>query len=499
MDSESSIDSYQSGYTPEEAALLTRLRIFVVMRWIAICGIIAATLFASEVFHIGFPTLPVYIICAFMVAYNLVFLFQSRRLEKEKPGLVIRKVRLYGNIHILLDLATLTVLIHFTGGIENPFIVYFVFHAIVASIVLSHRGTYFLATAALAMVSLIVGLEYAGWIPHYNLQGFADPTLFQKETYVLPVLVALATVLYGATYITSTISGELKKRQRQVVSLGTQLLNEKTAELEQASKEAAKEREMQDKLSTAYLELSESLKQLKESQEQLIQAEKLTSLGQLAASIAHEINNPLSGVLTYTQLLIKQISTNRYSKDDALIYLGKMEQAVTHSTKLVRNLLDFARQSPPRFWEVNINEVVERSLNLAIHSAGLQHVEVIKELALLPIVMADFDQLQQVFTNLFMNAIQAMPNGGNLTICTTADTSQVIIEVKDTGVGISPENMHKLFTPFFTTKRETKGVGLGLAVSHGIIQRHNGSIEVKSKEGAGSTFTVRLPIISRTG
>ncbi len=256
---------------------------------------------------------------------------------------------------------------------------------------------------------------------------------------------------------------------------------------------------MQDKLSTAYKELSESVKQLKESQEQLIQAEKLTSLGQMAASIAHEINNPLSGVLTYTKLLIKQIDTNRYSKEDALVYLGKIEQAVTYSSKLVRNLLDFSRQSPPKFWEVNINEVVERSLDLAVHSAELQHVEVVKELSALPIIMADFDQLQQVFTNLLMNAVQAMPNGGKLNIRTSVDGSHIKIEVQDTGIGISPENMRKLFTPFFTTKRETKGVGLGLAVSHGVIQRHDGSIEVGSKEGEGSTFTVRLPIKTRPG
>ncbi|MBN1368022.1 MAG: hypothetical protein JW967_08860 [Dehalococcoidales bacterium] len=499
MDSDSSIGTYRSRYTPEEGALLTRLRIFIVMRWIAIAGVVIATLVASKVFHIGFPTVPVYIICGFMLAYNLVFLFQSKGLEKQQSGTVIRRARINANIHLVLDLVMLSVLIHFTGGIENPFIVYFAFPTIVTSIVLSRKGTYVLTTCALAMVSLLVGLEYAGWIPHYNLQGFADPTLHQKGTYVLPGLAALATLLYGATYITSTISGELKKRQRQVLILSAQLLKKKTAELEKASKEAAREREMQDKLSAAYKDLSESLKQLKESQEHLIQAEKLTSLGQMAASIAHEINNPLSGVLTYTKLLIKQIDDNRYSKENALVYLGKIEQAVTYSSKLVGNLLDFSRQSPPKFWELNVNEVVERSLDLTIHSAELQHVKITKELAALPIIMADFDQLQQVFTNLFMNAIQAMPNGGELTIRTSADGDHIKTEVQDTGVGISAENIRNLFTPFFTTKKETKGVGLGLAVSHGIVQRHNGSIDVKSEVGKGSTFTVLLPVKALSG
>ena len=241
--------------------------------------------------------------------------------------------------------------------------------------------------------------------------------------------------------------------------------------------------------------LSYVLKKLKDTQDGLIQAEKLTSLGQMAASIAHEVNNPLSGVLVYTQLLTKKIAGDNFSKEVTLNTLSKMESELTRSTKLIRNLLDFARQSPPALREVNPNDVINRALELAAHSAELQHVRVVKELnPSLPEIMADFDQLQQVCTNLVMNAIQAMTNGGTLTIRTSADNSQLKIEVQDTGVGISAENMRKLFTPFFTTKREVKGVGLGLAVSHGIIQRHHGRIEVQSKEGEGTTFTVYLPI-----
>lgn len=475
-------------YTPEEAARLMRLRMFVTMRWLAILGVLTATLVAALVFHIMFPTLAVYIICAFMAIYNLVLFYQVRSLRKEKPGGVIRKVARYNNIHILLDLITLTVLIHFTGGIENPFIFYYVFHAIVASIALHYRTTYILATLALTMILLLVGLEYAGWIPHYNLQGFADPTLYQKVSYVLPVVIALATVLYGATYMTTAISGELKKRQRQVVELGNQLLEKKTAEI-------AREKEMQEKLSVAYRGLSESHQQLKESQEQLIQVEKLTSLGQLAASIAHEVNNPLSGVLVYTQLLAKKIKNDSSSKEVALEYLSKMEGELIRSTKLIRNLLDFARQSTPAFREVNLNEVIARSLDLVAHSAELQHVQIIKKFdPSLPGVMADFDQLQQVFTNLIINAVQAMPGGGKLTLCTSSNENQLKIEVQDTGYGIPPENIRKLFTPFFSTKSEVKGVGLGLAISYGIIQRHHGSIEVQSQPGEGTTFIVYLPL-----
>ncbi len=157
------------------------------------------------------------------------------------------------------------------------------------------------------------------------------------------------------------------------------------------------------------------LQTLKTTQEGLIQAEKLTSLGQLAASVAHEINNPLAGVLVYTQLLAKKINSDQFNKENATEYLAKMETELNRSSRLIRNLLDFARQSPPRFWEVDINEVINRSFELAAHSAQLQHVQVIKELdPALPKITADFDQLQQVCTNLIMNAIQAMPGGGTL-------------------------------------------------------------------------------------
>ena len=229
-------------------------------------------------------------------------------------------------------------------------------------------------------------------------------------------------------------------------------------------------------------------------QRDLIQMEKLTSLGQLAASIAHEVNNPIAGVLVYTQLLTKKLTADTLPKEKALDYLSRMESELTRSSRLIRNLLDFARQTKPALRLVNINEVIDRALSLVAHSAQMQHVEVIKNLSpTLPEVMADPDQLQQVCTNLMLNAIQAMPEGGTLTLHTSADSKgQVKIEVQDTGIGISQENLQKLFTPFFTTKKEVKGVGLGLAVSYGIIQRHQGRIEVDSEEGKGTTFAIYL-------
>jgi signal transduction histidine kinase len=252
-------------------------------------------------------------------------------------------------------------------------------------------------------------------------------------------------------------------------------------------------------LSAAYRQLSENTQMLQESQEQLIQADKLTSLGQLAASIAHEVNNPLTGILVYTRLLKKKIGSDTIPKETALDYLSKMEFELIRSTKLIHNLLDFARQSPPAFRKIGLNAVINRALELAAYTAKTQHIQTIKELdPSIPELTADFDQLQQVCTNLILNAIQAMPEGGTLTLRTSFSDGQCKVEVQDTGYGIPPENIRKLFTPFFTTKQEIKGVGLGLAVSYGIIQRHHGRIEVKSREGEGSIFTLCLPVHQET-
>jgi two-component system NtrC family sensor kinase len=246
------------------------------------------------------------------------------------------------------------------------------------------------------------------------------------------------------------------------------------------------------------------VKRLKATQEQLIQAEKLTSLGQMAGAIAHELNNPLAGVLVYTKLISKKISGDNFSKEEAVSQLAKIEAEVNRSSRIIRNLLDFARQSEPMSRLLDINDVLEQSLALVGHQAQMQKVEVVREFSPVGLmVLADFDQLRQVFTNLILNGIQAMPGGGKLTLRTSVVTEDDIggkkkdwvkVDVSDTGVGIPKENMRKLFTPFFTTKERGKGVGLGLAVVHGIIERHKGRIKVDSEVGKGTTFSIYLEL-----
>jgi len=233
-------------------------------------------------------------------------------------------------------------------------------------------------------------------------------------------------------------------------------------------------------------ELNSYIERLKNTQQQLIQSAKLSALGQLSASVAHELNNPLGGVLVYTKLLAKRLGSDSFNKDEALANLSEIESAVNYCSEIIRGLLDFARQSPPLLRPVTVSRAIDKVMSLVGHQAKMKSIEIIRE--------DDFNQILQVFVNLVVNAVQSMNEGGRLTINSSHEDGWLKISFQDDGCGISPENMDRLFTPFFTTKEEVKGVGLGLAVSHGIIERHGGRIDVESEMGKGSTFSVYLPV-----
>jgi len=247
-------------------------------------------------------------------------------------------------------------------------------------------------------------------------------------------------------------------------------------------------------------EILQMRKDLEEAQEQVIRAEKLASLGKLAATIAHEINNPLAAVLTYIRLIMKLIALGRFTEeriDNISQYLNTMETETARCGEIVKNLLAFSRQSHLNIKLNNIEEIIEKSLNLVTHDLEIREIQLVKEIESdLPSIQCDFRQIQQVLLNLMSNASEAMTQGGELTVTAKQIEGEDFLEVviSDTGCGIPKEDLKNIFEPFFTTKEEGKGVGLGLSVVYGIITRHNGSIEVESEFNKGSAFKVRLPI-----
>ncbi len=239
--------------------------------------------------------------------------------------------------------------------------------------------------------------------------------------------------------------------------------------------------------------VEERTKELTEMQSHLIQSEKLASLGKLAAGIAHEINNPLGGILIYSHLLLEDTEKEDPQYDN----LRKIVKETTRCKDIVKGLLEFARPRDPEMILTDINETVEKSLSIMERQALFQNINLEKEYADgLPKIVADSAQLQQVFMNIIINAAEAMDGNGTLSIKTALkDNGESIdIEFTDTGHGIKEEDKKRLFEPFFTTKEVGKGTGLGLAISYGIIRKHKGTIKVTSQEGKGSTFMVLLPV-----
>jgi len=225
-------------------------------------------------------------------------------------------------------------------------------------------------------------------------------------------------------------------------------------------------------------------------EEQVRHADRLATIGQLAAGVAHELNEPLGSILGFSQLAIKCPGLPHQAELD----IQKISNASLLARDIVKKLLIFARQMPSQKIKVNVNRLVEEVLNFFKSRCAQEGVELICSLSPnLPGIDADPSQLNQVVINLIVNALQAMPQGGDLKIQTLYEENQVLIVVEDTGIGMSDEVLEKIFTPFFTTKEVGEGTGLGLPVVHGIITSHGGSVRVKSKVGQGTRFEIQLP------
>jgi signal transduction histidine kinase/uncharacterized protein YigA (DUF484 family) len=247
-----------------------------------------------------------------------------------------------------------------------------------------------------------------------------------------------------------------------------------------------------------YEALRQGMRRLEETQAQLVQSAKLAAVGELAAGVAHEINNPLTSIIGFTRLLLEDLRPDHEMRAD----LETVDREAARARQIVRGLLDFARAGDPVLAPVALNALVDEAVMLACTRSVLAKISLEKNLSPLPPMMLDANQIKQVLVNLLNNAVQAMPNGGRLTVTTRLTERKVdevyrqmaAVYVSDSGLGIASENLGRVFDPFFTTKEVGQGTGLGLSVSYSIVEKHNGRIEVESVPEEGSTFIVLLPI-----
>ncbi|RJP48166.1 MAG: HAMP domain-containing protein [Anaerolineaceae bacterium] len=334
----------------------------------------------------------------------------------------------------------------------------------------------------------VIGILYVGILE----QKYTD---IQDQMVLVFIGITLAGVALS-TIIALWIARQISQPIKNLVTASRQLAEGNLdAKVEMTSGDEL------GKLSYRFNQMAEALRQrderLKEfTKRKIMESERLAIVGQLAANVAHEINNPLQGIVTYSSLLLEKDICDEPSRRN----IEKIVTQANRCREIIRGLLDFSRQKKPVKTLTNINALLRGCVFLVENQAQFHNINIVQNLdESLPMIVIDPSQIERVFLNLIINAAEAMSGGGTLTLTTCFGTNaqNIEIEVRDTGHGISIENMEKIFNPFFTTKEISHGVGLGLAISYGIVKEHNGEITVESEIGQGAKFIVSLPIITK--
>jgi signal transduction histidine kinase len=473
--------------------LLHVLRWFIRLRWLFLAGL-AAIVSGARVFHLALPLEGAVAVGVGVLTYNVLLYL----LHDDPPGLPppgLGACRAEAALQVGFDLLALTVLVHLTGGAESPVRGFYVFHAIVGSVLLPRRDAWLVGLAAFALFVLVVVLEQQGIVPHYDPSGGPADGRHEDVRLVAMVSLVFLVTLAGTISITSSIMSSLRLREHQLVSTQHALIK-KSEDLEKA------------------------YATLRERQRQLVHTEKQASLGQLVAGIAHEINNPIQFIYGNMAILaeafsdalplLDEQSATRpdlriarldypFFRKQVPILLTDMANGAARIGAIVRDLKTFARRDDGALDEsVDLNDAVQSSLRL-LHDL-IRHLRVEEDLdPNLPRFRGNLTQLEQVVVNTVQNAAEAIgrdARGGVIRVRTRTEDGgrRVRLSVHDNGGGIPPEVRDRIFDPFFTTKQRSGGTGLGLAITYGIIQQHQGEIQVESQVGAGSAFHFLLPV-----
>jgi len=335
--------------------------------------------------------------------------------------------------------------------------------------------------------NIIIGILYVGVLEQKYLDIKRETIL----TFLGITLIGTLVTMIAAYFIATRISIPINK----LVSASNEVAEGNL----DAKVELATNDELQY-LAESFNAMADALKkrdeQIKDfATQKIMEAERLALIGQLSANVAHELNNPLQGIVTFSHLLLEdqECNTNPAQMDALKKIVGQADRC----REIIRGLLDFARQRKPDKTFCNINTLLENCISLLEKQALFHNINIVKNLQVdLPMTVIDPSQIERVFINLIVNAAEAMGGNGQLTLTTffNAKNETIEIDIKDTGCGISEEDMEKIFDPFFTTKEVGHGTGLGLAISYGIVKSHKGSLSVKSTEGKGTIFTIVLPV-----
>jgi signal transduction histidine kinase len=425
--------------------LSNRAQWLVKLRWIACAGVVAVVYVVSSMLGVLLDPTPLYLIAVAMLIYNSLFGFIEWR---RGPGASGLDHDIF--IQIALDQVALTLLLYFSGISHNPFIFYFVFHLIIATLLLRGWTPYVFVVLATCLVGGVLCLQHLRWIPVISLslphlQGVAETSTHALDrVQTVGIITAFASTLWITVYLTSSVQIYMHRVRAEVR-----------------------------------------------------QKEKMLGIGQLVAGISHQISNPLDGIQNCLHTISERI------QDDAQLsnYVRMMTEALDRIERTAKRVQAFARPHGLKLQDTDVSQAIDATI--AILGAGHVHgVEIVVDGGDVPLVRGDPYTLQEVIFNLCTNALAAMPDGGTLSIrsfCLDPQSfsrnERVAIEVVDTGVGIPEGHLDRIFEPFFTTRADSGGTGLGLGLCRMLLSEMDGSIDVQSKVGCGTTFQIALTAV----
>jgi len=421
---------------------LAQIAWFNRLRMYAVVGSASATLLAHLVGWLAEPR-PLFLLAALTLLVNLAYIAAFPRLQRAAEA----TLRHHVDLQIAVDLVLLTTMLHFSGGITNPFVLFYSFHTFIASLLRTSRAALLVALVSSALVAGLGLSEWSGLLPHHRIAvGFMDLRLISAGALGVFVAVFAATQCI-TVYFLADLMRQLMRREEELGGL----------------------------------------------HRQLGRSEKLAAIGTLAAGVAHEINNPVGVIKNRVQILRYRISDGD-DKDSLQRELDVIDKHSQRIGNITQGLLTFAKETPFALKPIAINALVREAADLVRVPFRAAELDLRLDLdAGEPLVLGSQNHLLQVLINVLLNAKDASPAGSCVRMHTIREGEGVRIEITDQGAGIPPENLAKIFDPFFTTKDVDKGTGLGLAISHGIVERHGGRIEVVSEPGRGSRFAVVLP------
>ena len=453
-------------FHPLKLELVERIDWLIRLRWIAVAATLAGILVARQV-EPTLPLLPLVAVTGIVAGYNVLFLLYARRLwQRRGTGIRRRRSPTFAAVQIVFDLLALTALLHFSGGIENPFGIFLVFHVIIASILLSRRASLRVALLASVLYAALVLAEGTGWLMHYHLPQLADSQRYAHLVYVLSQAVALTMTLLLAAAMAASVSERLRLRTQDLMQ-ANQVCEVNRGELS---------------------EMNERLRQLDAARTQFIMM------------VTHELRAPVGAIISALDLVL-----GGYAQPEKQREMLTRAQARAHELlNLIRDLLELSRArritGPAQGVAVPADQMLESVVGLMRVEAEAKGLSLEVNVAPgLPPVLATTDQLKSIWTNLISNAIKYSDAGGRITIALAQDGDQVLGSVQDTGIGIAPEDVPRLFEEFFRTEQARamvqRGTGVGLAIVKRAVESFGGRVWAESELGKGSTFTFSLPIV----